>query len=775
MLFAGQPVVPNNKEWVPAAADPRHHRLSVFHGGIRWGKNDDDRSNPPLDETPPPDEVKLCVELYSGIRLRPNPDLPVWVSVQSDFLAVTFLEKRVDVSVRPGRPCVRITVQGPLVHAPASAGETDWLPIVESVQTRVGIEVEEIEAPLSYSFAVCLPGGFFERIDWYGLPNVRDFLNGFELPLFQLPDLMELPSIPSLLPALLFRFGKIRELLRITIPDVEDFDFSLPDVGPLPRFPGFSVKKIEDFIFELEKIAPIPGIPPLELPKIPGVDKPDLGRLKLRLRPTWEPPATPTVDGFEFRAALPDIDVGDFIFFDSLKGVRLPNIKVGSILSLDQPLRIQLSVSIDAEIDPRGIRVFLKRFGPIFSFRIIKLEGLELTLELEPVSLELWDINAKVKLPEIRVREFVSLNPLVLKLDRPIVDIDLNNVQFRFWRPGLLQMFGIKDIDLNALKITLDLDIENPKLPKLDGFDIEIDPDLPKLNYLIDFFPDIDFPLTKAFFKDLLGDLPSVDFRMGIPDAEFQRLRWKLGELDFIPVTLPVLGKLEEFKLPIPSIPFNLSLRIPKPDVDPPDFPVMRLWLGIPINLMDFRLPSFSERPELPNIANRIYFYFPQWDEEEAKTLGGKPSIRQQAIDMDIMTLSIPLRENITTLPNHASHDGYLDIGKREFVIALQEPEPKSDDEPKKEPPPKMLAYFPGGVDEKAVRLGIEEIERRIKANKLDEDKILAKELKRRFQLELKKLDAERLAGYRVRVTLSTHQCQWINAQRGAAQNRSRS
>ncbi|MDA7978295.1 MAG: hypothetical protein MPJ50_05935 [Pirellulales bacterium] len=147
-----------------------------------------------------------------------------------------------------GPPCVRATASGPLIHAPAASSETEWLPIAEPVQMRSGFEVKEISNVLTYSFALCLPPGIFDRISRTTVTQLPEFLEEIERPLFELPD-AALPQLPELLPLLLERIIDLRLRISAAIrpaqPEFDfDFDFSLPEIGPPTRFPCCKAKAI---------------------------------------------------------------------------------------------------------------------------------------------------------------------------------------------------------------------------------------------------------------------------------------------------------------------------------------------------------------------------------------------------------------------------------------------------------------------------------------------------------------------------------------------------
>ncbi len=684
----GKRVIPNNDEG-PVTADPRHHRLTLDNGALRY----------PLDPEDPlarrsAENLPLCLELPTSIRMRPHPDLPVHVIVAGPSLVVTFdSSDRVFVASVGGPPCVTVTVSGPLIHAPSSSGESDWLPIVETVQMKFGLEVEEINNVLTYSFSVCLPSGIFEQIPWPSLPekpeSLLKLLENIEQPILEMEGTI-LPEMGNILPSLLIRFTFFRAEIRdymvnqLGLPDFDfDFEFSLPEIGPPPRFPGFSIAniaRIQDKFFRVELKKLYPTIPDLDFP-----DGYDLRHMKLRIRATV---------------------LAEFVEFN-----------------IEDPLVLKF--------------VSLPRFG-----------GDVGDIEVGDI-LELWDREGKIRLPDIRIRKIdIDLQQITLErpLDLKAFNVDnIDKIEIRIWRPGLFHVFRVKSIT----GLNVDLEFEQPELPKFGK--VEFKPD-----DLAEFLPDVDFPLTRSFLKGLLGELPSIDFRLGIPDAAFQRIRWKLDDL--------WLPDLEQWA---PPIPFELSLRIPKPGVEPPEFPILRLWVGIPVDLATFRLPS------LRDVANRVYFYFPRLDSKGSTSTNGQPSVRQQAVDLDLLTLSIPLRENIKEPPSKDSHDGYLDLGKRELVIALKQGKP-SPDEQEKLPPSSIQAYFPGGVSDKAIELGLEGLEQEIEqleqqieqleeAIRRDdipeedkaryeqlareyeqlarEDEQFARELKRRFQLELKALN----------------------------------
>jgi hypothetical protein len=162
-----------------------------------------------------------------------------------------------------------------------------------------------------------------------------------------------------------------------------------------------------------------------------------------------------------------------------------------------------------------------------------------------------------------------------------------------------------------------------------------------------------------------------------------------------------------------------MIVRLPNPAKKAIEWNELRLVLGFKVDLTKMKL-----------FDNRIYFFLP-----EIREPGVGPTPRQ-VFDCDIFTLTFPSRPPQPGLPTEQNHDGYLDIMNREFVIDLKYQNPP-------QPPPRIYAYFPGGMDARAARLGrakIEEMSEAIPEEKKEKQR-LRKEYTKRFQLELDAID----------------------------------
>jgi hypothetical protein len=637
-------VRPNNHVFNPK--DDRRTRLKLDNGALSLVAN---QAATPT--TPEHQKYLLAIELFPAVRFHPIRGLPLSVTVASEVLSARFRriapdsdESRFDVHLRPGHPCFRVTVSGPMIQAATGGASSDWLTLVEPAEQIVKVQVEQVNDLMTYSFQICLPLKA-DEVPW-------------EKPEFQLLDEIEYPLLawPGVgLPKLTEILDRVRtflEELREAIDSLTlDFDVSFPDVGRLPTFPGFAIEKVENLPSpELPGVKvprltigklfdDIPDIVPPEVPGL-GVSEPqvDFSRLKLRIRHAIKLPSVNKIDGFEITCDNPwpgapeRLEIGDVleVYFEKM---RYPDFQIVEILDLD-PLKLRLSL------------------------KLARPDGLE------------------------------------------IPTVDLPKVSMHWRRPELTYLRRIKSLEKIGGKFQIDL--EGPEW-SLDKPDLGLF--IPKLGDLIDVSTSISLPLVQSYLKDLLGELPSVDFQLNIPDFGFQRLQ--------IPLTSVI-----EHGLPVP---FELSLRIPRPNVELPDAPILKLWLAVAINLHDLRL-----------LSNRVYFYLPQVESGHDPVL--VQPVRQQSVDLDIFTLSFPLRNEIKRLPNKDDHDGYLDITDREFQIDL-----KYGTAPEPNPPARIGAFFPGGMDERAVQLGQEQIEA------LPEDDPakgrLRREYTRRFRLELQKID----------------------------------
>lgn len=596
---------PNNAEEFPG--DSRQHRLVVDNGAASYDPN-----------STAPNKLKLRLDLIPAFRFRPDEDLPVTVTVACGQFSVQFDADSPEpfLYLRIGRPCIRITVAGPMIHAEEPRGGAQWLRLLEPAQQLVGESVSQINDFLSYTFELCLPEEFL------GITWNLDGINKYE-------DLWKNEGLLFATPNEFLRklFGCLTKLLGLPWLKELDFDFGFLDIGPPPAFPGFTVAappktnvlKIGDLLGGLEKI------------QVPGLD---FRKLRFRIRASWELPRVLNIGHTEVE----------------LSGKPTKELRIGDCV-------------------------------------------------------EFWHVGGGVPklLGNWRIR---SLSGMKLRFDTALnfgLGVSPADLRLCLWRPKGFKVFRLKEAPGSDTEYTFDL--PDNKFPQVSGCDIDT-------GFRVDVFPDLDLSLLKFSLNDLLGDMPGVNFGLNIPDPTRQDLPSTLNKLD-----------ASNF-----SIPFELSIRIPKlPPARASEFPTFKLWLGVAIDLA---------KPQMRD--NKIYFYFPQVEKSSgdatgARADGAHPEILQQAVDLDLFTLSIPMRQKITQCPDADSHDGYIDIAKREFVIDLV-------DRDKQDPAPKILAYFPGGVSDDAVRLGVEGLEKKVEQEGKPEDKKLLCELKRRFQLELKPL-----------------------------------
>lgn len=650
----------------PNISNILHNRLRLPNTPLRSLSYDDEK------------KLQLEVDLISEITFSPGGEIPqgtLIAHISAPGLSCRFTQSDkspIEIFLRPERPCIEVEIQGPMIHD-FTTTVSPSLPLLEPAQRRIGDAVEQLNNLLRYRFELCLPDEdkLWEKM-WEKLkapfPNdllrvLKNLLENFEVPLFEFKD----PSV-SHITQLFERMGQLRLCLReignlkeIELPKLGkiDFDFRLPETFSLPTLPSLALKEHlktpfpDKFNFPVKKIFEdhcLPEISCMGWPKLSEIKKYDFSSLKIRMR---------------------------------------PSVKLGKIESLDSP----------------NLRIKLQNPWPK-----LKLPGMDMRTFVRPEVGDFLDIlppyNDKFEVLNFRIRGFDINEPSFFKLDKPIPPgIDYSKVQVIWWRPRLSFVRRMKNIDIKEWdKIEL---AGPPNLPSLF-------PKLQKLGWeppIVDFFDDFEIPLTRCFLKQLLGELPPVQFNLSEPDIEFREIK------------LPTV-KLEKIQ-PI-TIPMELNLRFPKPNLDPPDFPRLRLWLGIQIDLQTLALAD-----------KKIYFYFPQVERGglSIQDTGNQGLFTCQAVDLDFITLSIPMRNRITEPPSERNHDGYLEISKRCLVIDLK----YGDDTP--EPLPQLGAYFPGGVSDDAVALGLDGIETAFEESP-PEDKSrkeqLRSELLRRFSLTLK-------------------------------------
>lgn len=590
------------------AADIRHDRLSLDGATLVCTEPDTSR--------------KLAIEVFPAISFQPNKDLPVTVSISNDGVSLRLqpLEDNLDprLTINRFKPCVRVTVRGPVIHADSSAGGAlEALRLLEPAERKLNDTVEQINDFLVYSFEVCLPDSDVKnlqeedltRLDLVSLPlkgwpNV-DMVDGAEFKTFfgNLSDFFS--KLMGLSEPLFVKFPDVG-LPSLTEYDFTRFDLHTSENKITVEFPD---EKLKDVLKELTTAG-------LWSVKLLRPHKPELELAVSNLN----------VDGLEVEFEFSNADL--------------------SKLEIDASSRLRVKWNIEIQGTSTDTnKLTLNTLLP--TVRLPKIDGA-------------WDF----RLLKVRARK------------------DKRDV-------GTFSITEIKDYE-----IVLDL-------PKIDGKY----PDMELFNgATVEFALDLTLPLTKCFLSDLLGDLGSVDFRLSAPQPT---------AIDFAKIS-NAFGSLAT-----PIIPLELVVRVPHPTKPKLEWDELNLVLGMKFDLATLRLAE-----------NRIYFFLPKRRSSDSQSNFAP----RQVMDFDIFTLTFPNRPEPLGIPTEDNHDGYLDLTSREFVIDLKY---KNGEEPT--PPPRIHAFFPGGMDARAARLGREGVENLGKKD-TDYSKFL-KEYSKRFDLELDEVD----------------------------------
>ncbi|MBL8868790.1 MAG: hypothetical protein JNK90_03300 [Planctomycetaceae bacterium] len=738
LFVNAQKVVPNNTQpltTVKVPNDTRHDRLtSPVVTMVCLAATDDPK---------PFEKSSLAIEVFPAISIQPNENLPINVTLAQDSLRVRHFPTNDKFGGRPRlkinhlKPCLKVTVQGPTVHAEPSSGNlSEFLPLLEPAERKFDQTVESINDFMTYSFEVSAP----LDLGKVAIPEL-DRLEQFQLS-FPQAEWWKLKSLD--LFKLLLKF--IEHPISFQIPNFEvdtgKLKLNLPGFGSLPNLPPIeslgcwhlrvhfkdlakptidlaltSVKLSADFLI-------------LEVPNLP-----DLGSVKffdLRIQP------------LDFNFNLPDLGLPSLLDFGMPKimGIPLPILDVQP--EAPGPITWEIKFKL-----PSLVRVDFE-WHKLFSLRLRRPDGMSLALPIVEIpTVNGFDVSVKVKVeiacdfPRVGIDQielawnfgFDSLvveleKPPILKLKNPLQDlylpkipgkqeIDCRMLKLRIRTPefdlGCLPVLKLELADLAT--ITLDFEVRDQNLFKKNFEFILNHPEVS-----IDVSVDLDFPLTRCSLTDLLGNFPAVSFRLSLPEIpqltnllngpELKALRPLRGW------SLPEIGNIFG-SLSTPIIPFELIVRLPNPSLDVPDWSELKLVLGFKFDLQKLKL-----------LGNRIYFFLPQIREP------GKAPAPRQVIDFDIFTLTFPARPPQPGLPTENNHDGYLDLTNREFVIDLIYAEPP-------QPPPRIYTYFPGGMDPEAARLGRDKIEELPESETTEKEKKkkLRREYTKRFQLELDPID----------------------------------
>lgn len=676
------------------AADVRHDRLSLDVATLVCTEPD---TNP-----------KLAIEVFPAISFQPDADLPVTVSISNDGVCMR-LQPRIDsgdkldplFTTNRFKPCVRVTIRGPVIHADASAtGALEALRLLEPAERKIGETVEQINDYLVYSFEVCLPES----------------------------------SIPEQTLPEIFRFEKLGFKVPHW-PRMDDCDFStylkqLTGGLPLPRL-NVAPRRID---FSLEEFQ-LPGLELNDILSLPD----NIQGWKLALRRLDAPDRELPIDSVElsgftltvsFSANVdPSIEVALHLPRFSLPSVAFPDVGLPALTEYE----FRQFAIVDGKLKvtmPSGLEGLLPDQLPhLWTLRVKRPGGLEFDLKLTAVNVtgleveftikgEVAGLNLRVGLDLLRIKWSIpfakpSLSVNELTLDFPIPRLRLPEVQ---GLDGLVIDYRLltirarlNGVDLATYTINKILDLGTFKklelnVPNVNGHYPDLEP-LTLENVTLEFGLDLSLPLTKCFLSDLLGDLGSVDFRLSVP-------RLSLPQFDFAALRV-AFGSLAT-----PMIPLELVVLVPHPTKPKLVWDELKLVLGMRFDLNKFRL-----------LDNRIYFFLPQ-----RRSFGESNLAPRQVMDFDIFTLTFPNRPEPLGFPTVDNHDGYIDLTSREFVIDLKY---KEGQEPT--PPPRIHAFFPGGMDQTAARLGRERVEN--PGREHDNYGKYRQEYAKRFDLELDEVD----------------------------------
>lgn len=605
-----QAVAPNNLE--SNANDTRHDRRMINAQATLVCLN-------------PETESFLAVEVFPAIAFRPNDSLPITVALGHTGVSLRLpptvdgAEGKTEVRLNHLRPCLHVTVQGPLIHAPEGAGEL--LKLLEPVERKLDQTVERINEFLTYSFEVC----------------VRE-----ENPELTRP---QLDKLDTLVLRLTRDWSRLESSFGAWLKGIKDLEFNdLFDV----RIPDVALTGLTEYELPIaDWTAPKATI---ELPD--GLDLPDdVGQWGVE----WK------------RRGRPSIHIANDLF----------EIGAGKVI-----VTLPHGIVPDKSHDRFVVR---------------------------------WSIPwTKISVVEIEGRKFIQLDlekelptPRLPRIGGGALDFDARFIRVKFRKAG-------RDIASFSLHKVVSLKQVLVEVAAADLAELE---ELKPTEIQLDVVLDLTFPLTKCFLSDVLGDVPEVDFRLSIPHPG----RFSGSLLGTLPETQ--LSKLES--LTELTIPFELVVRLPSPKVsDVSQWDEITVVLGFRFSLENFRLAS-----------NTIYFFLPQLRSSNEK----ENLAPRQVVDFDIFTLTFPNRREPLGYPDENNHDGYLNLTTREFVIGFR-PDSRASD-----PPPRIRAFFPGGMDKTAARMGRAAVE----AMDPDSDdykknyKKYHHEYVKRFELELEQIDPE--------------------------------
>lgn len=675
-------VIPNNTKDV--AADVRHDRM-VTATAVLVSELPSDAGGAALAA------YSLAVEIFPSFTFQPRPELPVTVTVGHRGVTLRLAPRAADGKSGPSQgkvnhlaPCVRVVVRGPSVHADAStSGVLEALSLLEPAERAFEDTVEKFNDFMTYSFDVCLPAA---KVPGLTLPE----LLRLDAIRFDLPNW---PSAHPRLPTLAEFFRRLGVTglaldADLTVSPVEidlkDFGLSFADLKAQLGLPELNVPgdwsqvlrfRRPDLDGELIPAVNISANLTVTGPKlrVPFGSIPPLHTLELHL------PAKFPLDGFDFR--LPDIAL------PSLTEFELPFARIDDF---------HLQVKMPGGVDITGVALgqWTVRLRTPAGLKIpllltdVTISGLDVTFEFSDLLPALPDPSLDRLVVKWALKPFGPIDykvPVVTfatKLPRLDAAFDVRLLKLRAIRAGLeIGTFGVLELMAGLKQVRLDLPAVDGQFPALAVFDLTLHTDV-----TFEFSVDVALSLATCSLTDLLGELPSVEFRLSAPrlaplpgvkgfDIEAAAPRFSLGD---------ILGRFGRLDTPI--IPFELAVRIPRPGVPKAKWDELRLILGFHFDLKGLRL-----------LNNRIYFFLPQ--------VRGAAADRapRQVVECDIFTLTFPNRPDPLGFPTVTDHDGYLDLNSHTLVVELKYPKEKA---PK--PPPRILAYFPGGMDPRAARLGRE-------------------------------------------------------------------
>jgi len=572
----------------------------------------------------------LGVDVFPSVAVQPNPDIPITVTIAHQGVSVRFLEAAAELRLHYLRPCFRVTVTGPTIHASATtSGSPESLRYMEPAERRLENSVERLNEFMTYSFEVCFPGI---------ASDIR--LNDLQM--------IETKSVPIEWSETQFnvKWPKLVNKIEL-IAEALSFDVSFPNLG-LPSLTEYEFLEysFDDVTAELQIQLPSDLFDPLPLAAVLPIAMIDLWTLNVR-RP----------NGLVFSYTITHLD---------LTGAKLT-------LTLVSPLPFPR---------PNIDTIKVKWSIP---FTVVSLTSPTLTLPMP--------------LPTVRFR-------------LPGKEVDLGLLKFRARLDGIdVGTFRVSDISADGLSVKLDIPQIGDSFPALQVFQIP--------NVQLEIGLDLSLPLSTCLLKDLLGEVPSVEFRLSIP-----RLN-SLPDVTFVtpsmenikPPRFDLKEWLGKFNLSQPLIPFEMTVRMPSPSLPRKDWTELRLMVGMRFNLETLRLAD-----------NTLYFFLPAFRSAETDRAP------RQRIEFDVFTLTFPNRPEPIGFPTEDDHDGYFNPATREFVIDLRYKQ-------KPPVPPRVQAHFPGGMRAEAARMGRDGVEGL--PNSDTRKKSFQTEFTKRFELELEPVDPD--------------------------------